>query len=190
MASNRGQLLFILASRDLQDAVQLAAAGALSPTETALQLKYLVDRGFVVASDGLDGVAVYHLRPEREWADELDRTRRLLVVESDLLLGELVTVILEDEGYAVISTRAPADAVALLSHVTFDLVITDGFSRTAGAALVNTAELRAAAGITPVALFTAHKLEPASVQAAGFRDLIEKPFDLEALERQVRTLLT
>jgi DNA-binding NtrC family response regulator len=74
--------------------------------------------------------------------------------------------------------------------VTFDLVITDGFSNTAGAVLVNLAELREAAGVTPVALFTGHRMELAGVQAAGFRDLIEKPFDIEALARQVRTLLT
>ena len=190
MAGSRGQLLLILASRDLQTAVQIAAASTRSPTETARQLRHLVDQGFVVASDGADGVAVYHLRPKGERADALDSTRRLLVVKSDLLLGGLVITVLEDEGYAVISTRAPADGAAILAQVTFDLVITDGFSRMADAVLANLAELREAAGVTPVALFTGHRLELASVRAAGFRDLIEKPFEVEALERQVRTLLT
>jgi predicted ArsR family transcriptional regulator len=54
MASHRGQLLLILASRDLQTAAQIAAASPLSPTETALQLRHLVDQGFVVASDGAE----------------------------------------------------------------------------------------------------------------------------------------
>ncbi len=51
--------------------------------------------------------------------------------------------------------------------MSFDLVITDSFSKTAGAVLVNVAELRAAAGPTPVVLFTAHKLELDAVLAAG-----------------------
>jgi CheY-like chemotaxis protein len=190
MISPRGQLLLILARRDLQSAAQLATSSGLSPTETALQLQRLVDQGFIIAADRQAGVAVYHLRPKAAWADEPDPSQRILLVESDVEIEALVTTILEDEGYAIIAAHAPADAVTLLSQVMFDLVLTDGFSRTAGAVLVKVAELREAAGITPVVLFTAHKLELDAVQAAGFRDLIEKPFALDGFEHTIRALLS
>jgi DNA-binding response OmpR family regulator len=55
--------------------------------------------------------------------------------------------------------------------------------------LVNVAELREAAGATPLVPFTAHRLKLDADLAAGFRDLIEKPFELETFESRVRTLL-
>jgi DNA-binding response OmpR family regulator len=97
--------------------------------------------------------------------------------------------VLEDEGYAVVVCLTPLDAMALLDQVSFDLVITDGFSREPGAVFVNTADLIRAAGVTPVVLFSAHRLDRERAQAAGFRDLISKPFDLDILERQVKALL-
>ncbi len=69
------------------------------------------------------------------------------------------------------------------------MVITDGFSAAPAAVVTNTLDVLAAAGATPVALFTAHRLELAAAHAAGFRDLIAKPFDVEVMERQVRALL-
>lgn len=101
----------------------------------------------------------------------------------------MMTVILEGEGYGLIVVQTPTDAQTLLQEVAFDLVITDGFDYTAGAVLTSTEPILAAAGVTPVALFTAHRIELDAARAAGFRDLIEKPFDLETLEQQVRVLL-
>src|SRR6478752_4637688 len=150
-----GRLLLILAGRDLQNAAQLATASGLGPTETALQLERLVDQGFIIAAHPAAGVVVYHLKPKAARLDELDPNQRILMVESDVELGELVSLILEDEGYAIIAAHAPTDAVALLSQVMFDLVLTDGFSKTAGAVLAKVADLRDAAGVTPVVLFTA-----------------------------------
>lgn len=82
------------------------------------------------------------------------------------------------------------DAIALLTEVAFDVVITDGFSANPAAVFTTAQALREAAGATPVALFTAHKLELDAALAAGFAGLIEKPFDLERLEQSVRALLS
>ena len=103
---------------------------------------------------------------------------------------ELVVTVLEDVGYGVLAAATPADATALIEQVAFDLVITDGFSRAAAAGvLASSAAVIQAAEVTPVALFSAHPIELDAAQAAGFQDIIAKPFDLESLERQVRTLL-
>ena len=111
------------------------------------------------------------------------------MIEDDAMISEVVVTVLEDEGYAVVVCLTPVDAVALLKQVNFDLVITDGFSREPGAVFVNMADLIRSAGVTPVALFSAHRLDRERAKAAGFRDLITKPFDLDTLIHQVKVLL-
>ena len=94
---------------------------------------------------------------------------------------EVVVTVLEDEGYGVLAAATPSDGVTLLQHATFDVVITDGFSPVPSAVLTNAAEVLQAAGTTPVALFSAHPIDLAAAQAAGFRALIQKPCDIDEL---------
>jgi CheY-like chemotaxis protein len=189
MAVDRGRILLILISRDVQTAAQLAADSGQSPAETLRHLGQLTDQGFIVVGHPDAGPAVYRLVLKDARAEGIDAPRRILLVEDDLVLRDLVVLILEDEGYAVIGAEIPVDAVTLLEHATFDLVITDGFSETASAVLTSTADVLREAGVVPVALFSGYTIGLEAAQAAGFRDLITKPFDVEALERQVRVLL-
>lgn len=121
--------------------------------------------------------------------DMLNPRRRILLIEDSEDVVNLLTMILEPQGYALTVSQSPAEALPMLASVVFDLVITDGFSRLPQQVAANTAAVMTAAGATPVALFTAHRIERNAAQAAGFCDLIPKPFELEALERQVQTLL-
>ena len=185
---NGGRLLLVLLSADVQTAAQLGAASGLSAAQTLHELVRLVERGFVVVQAPAGTVAVYRLNPKGVRTELPPPQRRILLIEDDVAVQEVMQVLLEEEGYAVIVSRTPADASALLEAVAFDLVITDGFSA-ATAVVTNTLDVLAAAGATPVALFTAHRIELDEALTAGFRDVITKPFDLDALERQVRTLL-
>ena len=81
------------------------------------------------------------------------------------------------------------EAARLLDQGIFDLVVTDGFSRLPGAAFITTGDLVRSASPTPVALFSAHTHDPDVAKAAGFRDLITKPFDPDTLVHQVKVLL-
>lgn len=186
--TNAGQLLLLLASREPQTMAQLTAATDLPPAETLRQLQQLIDRGFIVLATAA-GVAVYQLNPKGVRTEAALPQERILIVEDDAAVRDLLTVVLEDEGYAVIVSTTPLDAATLAETVAFDLVITDGFSEQARAVFTSTAALRAVAGVTPVALFSAHRLELTAAQAAGFADLISKPFELDGFEAQVRTLL-
>ncbi len=186
---NGGRLLLILTTADRQTAAQLAAASGLGAAQTLHELVRLVERGFVVVVDPAGAVAVYRLNPKGVRTEQPPPQERILLIEDDVAVQELMQLLLEEEGYAVIVSRTPADASALLEAVAFDLVITDGFSTAATAVVTNTLDVLAAAGATPVALFTAHRIELEEARTAGFRDLIAKPFDLDALERQVRALL-
>jgi len=119
----------------------------------------------------------------------VDRPEHILLVEDDLPIRELLATLFEDEGYALTACASPQQAMTLLDHGGFDLVITDGFSKVAGSVMQNTADIVRRAGATPVVLFSAHTLDIAVALAAGFRDLITKPFDVDTLLRQVRTQL-
>jgi DNA-binding response OmpR family regulator len=113
----------------------------------------------------------------------------ILLVEDDTSIRDLVTLVLEDEGYAVTASVTPMEATRLLDQMSFDLVITDGFGTLPTAVLVNTADVVRRAGLTPVALFSAHTHDLRVAKAAGFRDLITKPFDLDTFVHQVKVLL-
>ena len=156
--------------------------------DTLRSLERLVDQGFLVVGDQ-SGTAVYQLRPKADPSSVSDLPERILLIEDDVSISELVVEVLEDEGYAVVVCLTPPQAMALLDRVTFDLAITDGFSSVPGAVFVNTADVIRSAGITPVALFSAHELDLQRARAAGFGDLITKPFDLDTLVRQVKVLL-
>ena len=184
-----GRLLLLLISRDVQSAAQLASASELSPAETLRQLNRLADQGFIVGEPDGDGPAVYRLRPAAAERDDPHDPRRILLLDDDAELRELVVTLLEEDGYAVIAAAVPGDGSTLLRHVSFDLAVTDGFRADASAVLTDHTEVLRAAGTTPVVLFTAHRVDLDAALAAGFRALIEKPFDLETLEQQVRSLL-
>ncbi len=117
-----------------------------------------------------------------------DTARRILLVEDDAVLRSLVRTILDEDGYAVTEVEAPSEAAAILRGAEFDLVITDGFLAPAGGRLC-AADLLREAGATPVALFTAQPVGRDQALAAGFSELICKPFDLEAFEQRVRALV-
>ena len=188
MANESGRLLLILASRDPQTAVQLARLAHEDPAETLRRLHQLVTWGFIVA-DTAEDFALYRLIPRRDTALVPTAAPRILVIEDDLVVRELVVTILEDENYAVLASEAPAAAQPLLEHVQFDLVITDGFNPNSAAMLVDSMETIRAAGATPVALFSVQQVQLDAARAAGFRDILAKPFDLETFLTHVRELL-
>ena len=113
----------------------------------------------------------------------------ILLVEDDASIRDLVVEVLEDEGYVVTARSTLVEAARLLDQETFDLVVTDGFSMRPRAAFITTGDLVRSAGLTTVALFSAHTHDLDVAKAAGFRDLIAKPFDLDTLVHQVKMLL-
>jgi CheY-like chemotaxis protein len=188
VVTNGGQLLLILTCRDVQCVSDLALASGQSTTDTVRSLGRLVDQGFLVVGNQ-SGTAVYRLRPKAEQSSMSDLPEHILLVEDDVMISEVVVTVLEDEGYAVVVCLTPLHAMALLHRVNFDLVITDGFSSVPTAVFVNTADVLRGAGVTAVALFSAHRLDRDLARAAGFRDIITKPFDVDTLVRQVKVLL-
>ena len=113
----------------------------------------------------------------------------VLLIEDEQDLAELVGWVLEDAGHTVATAQTLDAALAHLQASTFDLVLVDGLSSYRGQAFTNSVTVVRAAGTTPVVLFTGHHHDPQAVRAAGFSDLIAKPFDLDNFTERVRTLL-
>ena len=114
---------------------------------------------------------------------------RVLLVEGEQDIAELVVTVLADEGYAVTTAPTLEDALARLRDGDFDLVLVDGLSADSEQAFANALTVLRAAGSTPVVLFTTHRREPDEVWAAGFADLITKPFNIDDFAQRVRALL-
>jgi two-component system response regulator VicR len=118
-----------------------------------------------------------------------DSPAHILLIEDDASICELMTLVFRDEGYVVTACASPRHALPLVDCGGFDLVITDGFSKFPESVVASTADVVRSAGDTPVALFSAHVIDLASAKAAGFRDLIAKPFDLDTVVQQVKALI-
>jgi CheY-like chemotaxis protein len=188
LAIERGRLLIILGSRTPQTAAQLSRLAREDRGATLRHLQQLVQWGFIVG-DGGDDIALYQLSPHQDTLRTPTAARRILVIEDNIIVRELVISILEDENYAVIASETPVAAKPLLGHAQFDLVITDGFHPGSTARFVDSIETIRAAGATPVALFSVQQVQLDAARVIGFRDVLAKPFDLETFLSQVRELL-
>jgi DNA-binding response OmpR family regulator len=113
---------------------------------------------------------------------DLDRAARVLVVDDDPALRNMLTLLLEREGF---DPRAVADvdqALACLAGETVDVVLTD-LIMPGRSGLVLLAELRGRHSGVPVIAMTGSE-SPALREAAlvlGARDVLRKPFGLPAL---------
>ena len=114
---------------------------------------------------------------------------RILVVDDDVELRELLSRALERDGHVVSAVGTVADARAALDDheaevVVLDLSLPDGD----GAELCRA--LRAEATSVPVLMLTAHSEIPTRVRAldAGADDFLGKPFSVAELRARVRAL--
>jgi CheY-like chemotaxis protein len=189
-ATSAGSVLLLIATHDAETAEALTKHAGIGSAEAAEHVQRLMEFGFIViAGEESSGLGLYRINPKGVRTEATGAHQRILVVEDTEAVRDLVCVILEEAGYAVIATIVPANAATLLQEVDFDLVIADSYSSIPSGTFASTAAVLAAAGNTPVALFTAHRIELSQAQAAGFRTVITKPFDLDALLEQVAALL-
>jgi two-component system response regulator PilR (NtrC family) len=115
---------------------------------------------------------------------------RVLVVDDEASMRELLTILLRQEGYDVVTADGGEAAVGFLGRETFDLVITD--LRMAGADGLDV--LRAAkeqAPRTVVLVVTAYASTESAVEAMklGAYDYVTKPFKVDELKVTVTNAL-
>ncbi len=105
--------------------------------------------------------------------------QRVLVVDDEASMRELLEIILTNAGYAVATAPNVAQACELLSKETFDVVVTDlriGADHNAGMKLLSW--MRENASAMPAVMITAHGSVETAIEAMkrGAADYVMKPF--------------
>ena len=118
-----------------------------------------------------------------------DLTARILVVDDDASILEIVTTYLDTEGYDVMNAVNGAAALALAKRINPDVVITDIRMPEMGGLTLAT-ELKAHDSAIEVIVMTAFSDRDSVIQALrlGVRDYLPKPFDLIELRKSIMNL--
>ena len=115
---------------------------------------------------------------------------RLLLIEDDTMIGEVVLDLLRDEGYAVDWVRDGEVAVAALANTRYDLLLLDlGLPKLDGISLLR--QIRSQRNTTPVLITTARDAVAQRIEGLnlGADDYLVKPYDMDELLARIRALL-
>lgn len=118
--------------------------------------------------------------------------KTILIVDSDPALHNLLRLILEEEGYKVVSARCPAEATTLLSDSHFDLVITEAFEQQHDFDFDPSflARFISMDGKTPIILFSTYVPDSRVREGQfGLAAVLPKPFDIDDLLCKVDRVL-
>ncbi|HEX5529008.1 MAG TPA: response regulator [Methylomirabilota bacterium] len=122
--------------------------------------------------------------------------RRILVVEDDDALREVLTVALSRDGHTVDGACDGTEALALLEQQPYDLVLSDlRMPRTDGPSLYETLRtrhhfpVRFATKLPRVIFMTGNAAEHAEFLRGTTDPILEKPFPLRVVRQMVSVLL-
>lgn len=138
----------------------------------------------MVRSDmtGNEAVIGFHMGAGGQVSDDRDgASARVLVAEDDADLRYILQLLLEEEGYQVVTATGLDEALAQVDAQTFALILTDLFAKMPQNPLGSAQVLQRHAHPTPVAVMTGWRLSPEEVERQGFRFLVPKPFDLDEM---------
>ncbi|HNV85726.1 MAG TPA: response regulator [Candidatus Omnitrophota bacterium] len=122
------------------------------------------------------------------------KKQRILVIDDEQLITSTLKGILKRSGFETVITNSGGEAVSLIEHESFDLIISD--IRMPGMDGIRTlheikTRLAGAGKTCPVIFITGfadEKLE-AEAKAIGFEDYIYKPFDLKTFIDRINRIL-
>ena len=116
--------------------------------------------------------------------------KSILVVDDEKSLRDMLTIMLESEGYDVQTASSGEKAVKLVQDTEFDLVLTDFRMKRANGIEVLEA-VKSQNPVTPVVLMTAYASAETAVEAMkkGAYDYISKPFKIEDLQLIVKNAI-
>lgn len=113
----------------------------------------------------------------------------LLVVEANPDIGDILSLVLAEEGYQIHHASSLEEALVLVDEHMFQLILADVFLVGPGAPLDILQLLRRRAWPIPVALLTTQKLQAEEIKRQGFAFLLPMPFDLEDLLARIAETL-
>ncbi len=112
--------------------------------------------------------------------------KKLLVVDDEADILEFLKVILEDEGYAVVTTDKDDYLEKLQDDTLPDLILLDLLlSGKDGRDIVKHLKMNEATHHIPVIMFSAHPSAREITKQAGADDFVAKPFEIDLLLKKV-----
>ncbi len=120
----------------------------------------------------------------------MKETARILVVDDEANICQVLSAVLRKDGHDVQVSRDGREALALLEKTPVDLLITDVImNNISGVELLQ--RMQAASPQTPVVMMTAYGTIKSAVDAIklGAFDYLAKPFDMEQMKSVVRKAL-
>ncbi|MBI4715616.1 MAG: sigma-54-dependent Fis family transcriptional regulator, partial [Nitrospirae bacterium] len=112
---------------------------------------------------------------------------RILVVDDEKGMRDLLTIMLRREGYEVTAAESGEEALEMVRKESFDLVISDiRMRKVSGLDVLR--EVKGSFPDTAVIMITAFASSETAVEAMkeGAYDYISKPFDVEAVKITIR----
>jgi DNA-binding response OmpR family regulator len=115
---------------------------------------------------------------------------RILCTEDDVDTRELITFVLRQSNFEVITTETPAQAIEVARTFSFDLYLVDNWMPTmAGPDLCK--ELRSFDSETPILFYSGagYEADKTAAYASGAQGYLVKPVDNDELIAEVRRLI-
>lgn len=127
------------------------------------------------------------MRGAGEWIQKRSESMpTILLYEDDTGIRDIVTELLEEEGYGVIDAQTIEQGEAMARCHSADLFLADTTEDTRSRAMAMLDRLCGSVGREiPVVIFTCHAIAPEEAREAGCADAVEKPFDVDELLRRV-----
>ena len=109
----------------------------------------------------------------------MNEPRRVMVIDDDNAVREILTLALQAEGYEVASASDGAEGLEKLAQRSADVVIVDMRMPYVDGARFCRLYARQVGGGGPVILMTARAGRPTSIDLPGVVETVTKPFDLD-----------
>jgi DNA-binding response OmpR family regulator len=118
-------------------------------------------------------------------------SHRVLLVDDDPDIGEMIRIILEYDGYLVEVTERGETAESLMRKQQYDVLIMDMFlSGLNGAEICARLKEDKTLSTIPILMISAHPNAKELCLNAGANDFIAKPFDMDELLAKVSRLVS
>ena len=120
----------------------------------------------------------------------LTKKKKLLVVDDEQDILEFLKVILEEEGYTVVTTDKDDYLEQLNNDTPPDLILLDMLlSGKDGREIVKYLKMQDSTKHIPVIMFSAHPNAKESARQAGADDFVAKPFEIDLLLSKIAQYL-
>jgi len=118
------------------------------------------------------------------------RDKKILVCDDDRGILEMLELLLDDDGYVVVTEPNSINALTTIERETPDLILLDIWMPViSGDQILRTLKADQAKSLIPVLMYSASTDGRSIAESSGADGFISKPFDLENLLTEIEELL-